>query len=121
MTDQTEAKKQVLDEIINRNSMGDKKYHSETSLQQFGDEEEGSGEDVGSKDPGVRLFNIQVHKWVQFFIKICTKPFIVIPNGKYCKKQILLPLKIKLLFFFCKINIKFVAWLNQGSNTVQMV
>lgn len=53
MTDQAEAKKQVLDEIIDRQ----KKYHSESSLQQFGDGEEGTeAEDTGNEDPGVCLF-----------------------------------------------------------------
>lgn len=60
MTDQTEVRKQVFNEIENRKSMGDKKYHSETSLQQFGDEE-GSTEEIGNKDPGVCLFTFYLY------------------------------------------------------------
>lgn len=51
MTDTSTARKEVLDEIINRGKLGNKKFHSETSLQQFGEDEAG---DITSADPGVQ-------------------------------------------------------------------
>lgn len=48
-------KKDRLDETVNRNNMGDKKFHSETSLQHFGEDEEPHSPDV-VKDPGVCTF-----------------------------------------------------------------
>ncbi|KAG6465068.1 hypothetical protein O3G_MSEX014919 [Manduca sexta] len=55
MTDtnvQTPSKKELLDEIVNRKKLGDKKFHSESSLQQFGENEETNGSDT-NQDPGV--------------------------------------------------------------------
>ncbi|XP_026747058.1 proton channel OtopLc-like [Trichoplusia ni] len=54
MTDTNTAKKFVLDEIINRGKLGDKKFHSETSLQQFGEEQSPDIiETPTDDDPGV--------------------------------------------------------------------
>lgn len=56
MTDQAQARKQVFNEMENRKSMGHKRYHSETSLQELEDEEDSSVTHVGTKDPGVCFF-----------------------------------------------------------------
>lgn len=54
MTDTNTAKKFVLDEIINRGKLGDKKFHSETSLQQFGEDQSPDIiETPTDDDPGV--------------------------------------------------------------------
>ncbi|KAJ8726943.1 hypothetical protein PYW08_015340 [Mythimna loreyi] len=54
MADTNAAKKEVLDAIVNRGKLGDKKFHSETSLQQFGEDEGVSASDAGNgDDPGV--------------------------------------------------------------------
>lgn len=54
MTDNNVARKQVLDEILNRGKLGVKKFHSETSLQQFGEDEEANVSVTGTEDdPGV--------------------------------------------------------------------
>ncbi|XP_075972823.1 proton channel OtopLc-like [Anticarsia gemmatalis] len=53
MTDPAAAKKEVLDEIINRGKLGRKKFHSETSLQQFGEDEATDVSEAGP-DPGVQ-------------------------------------------------------------------
>ncbi|CAH2063365.1 unnamed protein product, partial [Iphiclides podalirius] len=52
MADLQAAHKEVLDEIVNRKKLGDKKSHSETSLQNLDENEEGNFSDI-SKDPGV--------------------------------------------------------------------
>lgn len=44
-----------LDDIVNKNNMGDKKSHSESSLQHFVDDEEAQSPHV-IKDPGVCTF-----------------------------------------------------------------
>lgn len=49
MTDPNFDRKEMLDEIINRKKMGDKKFHSETSLQHYNEDEDSDF----SKDPGV--------------------------------------------------------------------
>nr|XP_049697006.1 proton channel OtopLc [Helicoverpa armigera] len=55
MTDINAAKKEVLDEIVNRGKLGDKKFHSETSLQQFGEDEGADApETPAGDDPGVQ-------------------------------------------------------------------
>ncbi|KAJ0179283.1 hypothetical protein K1T71_004995 [Dendrolimus kikuchii] len=46
------AKKEFLDEIINRKKMGDKKFHSESSLQHFAEDDENNISD-STQDPGV--------------------------------------------------------------------
>lgn len=48
------AKKEFLDEIVNRKKMGDKKFHSESSLQHFGEEDENNISD-STQDPGVSI------------------------------------------------------------------
>ncbi|CAH0628945.1 unnamed protein product [Chrysodeixis includens] len=54
MTDINTAKNLVLDEIINRGKLGDKKFHSETSLQQFGEDQSPDIlETPTEEDPGV--------------------------------------------------------------------
>lgn len=45
-------KKERLDDIVNKNNMGDKKFHSESSLQHFVEDEEAQSPHV-IKDPGV--------------------------------------------------------------------
>lgn len=50
MTDPAVAKNEVLDEIMNRGKLGDKKFHSETSLQKYVDDEPA---DVEPTDPAV--------------------------------------------------------------------
>ncbi|XP_068627846.1 proton channel OtopLc-like [Battus philenor] len=52
MADPKIAHKEVMEEILNRNKMGDKKFHSETSLQNL-DDNEGAIISDGIKDPGV--------------------------------------------------------------------
>lgn len=47
--------KKQPDEEVNRKNMGDKKFHSESSLQHFGEDEEPQSLDV-VKDPGVCTF-----------------------------------------------------------------
>ncbi|XP_053600249.1 proton channel OtopLc-like [Plodia interpunctella] len=53
--DMNNKRQEILDEIINRKKMGDKKFHSETSLQHFDDDANKSQNDEGfvRKDPGV--------------------------------------------------------------------
>ncbi|CAB3256575.1 unnamed protein product [Arctia plantaginis] len=51
MTDTAAAKNEVLDEIMNRGKLGDKKFHSETSLQKYGEDEPA---DVVPTDPAVQ-------------------------------------------------------------------
>lgn len=54
-------KKELLDEIVNRNKLGNKKSHSETSLQQYGENDDVFTIDAG-QDPGVlnaSLTNLQ--------------------------------------------------------------
>ncbi|CAH0669009.1 unnamed protein product [Spodoptera exigua] len=58
MTDTNAAKKEVLDEIMNRGNLGDKKFHSETSLQQFGEDEGVDTPEVSVEDPGVQNASI---------------------------------------------------------------
>ncbi|KAI8440151.1 hypothetical protein MSG28_001547 [Choristoneura fumiferana] len=56
MTDTSSGnlRKEVLEEIVNRKKMGDKKFHSETSLQHYGEEDQPDYDDVETdKDPGV--------------------------------------------------------------------
>ena len=54
----TSTKKEDLDEIVNREKMGDKKFHSETSLQKFGEEEGMEASETGNgDDPGVSTAN----------------------------------------------------------------
>lgn len=54
MTDTNAAKKEVLDEIANRGKLGDMKFHSETSLQKFGEDEGAAASEAGKgEDPGV--------------------------------------------------------------------
>lgn len=50
-------KKERLDDIVHKNNMGDKKCHSESSLQHFVEDEEAQSPHV-IKDPGVRIFLI---------------------------------------------------------------
>ena len=58
MTDTNTTRKEVLDQIINRGKLGDKKFHSETSLQQFGEDEGADAAETGAgDDPGVRTDN----------------------------------------------------------------
>lgn len=57
MADPQAAHKEVLEEILNRKKLGDKKFHSETSLQNLEENEEGNNSD-SSKDPGVSTFKI---------------------------------------------------------------
>ncbi|CAH2268167.1 jg8174 [Pararge aegeria aegeria] len=52
MTEPITDKKETMEEIVNRKNLGEKKYHSETSLQKFGDENEEQDQDI-AKDPGV--------------------------------------------------------------------
>lgn len=47
-------KKELLDEIVNRNKLGNKKSHSETSLQQYGENDDVFTIDAG-QDPGVSI------------------------------------------------------------------
>lgn len=59
MTDTSSGnlRREVLEEIVNRKKMGDKKFHSETSLQHYEDEDQPDYDDVeGDKDPGVSNF-----------------------------------------------------------------
>lgn len=54
MTDTNVSKKEILDEIVNRGKLGNKKFHSETSLQQFGEDEGVNPSELGTdEDPGV--------------------------------------------------------------------
>lgn len=56
MTDtnaQTPGRKEMLEEIVNRKKMGDKKFHSETSLQNYAEDDEDFNQDI-NQDPGVR-------------------------------------------------------------------
>lgn len=62
MTDPS-VSRTFLDEIVNRKKMGDKKFHSETSLQQFGENEESKSPD-SDRDPGASI----VLSLVCFFI-----------------------------------------------------
>ncbi|XP_052738181.1 proton channel OtopLc-like [Bicyclus anynana] len=50
MTEPNAGKGDISEEILNRKNLGEKKYHSETSLQKFGEENE---EPEATKDPGV--------------------------------------------------------------------
>ncbi|XP_041972894.1 proton channel OtopLc-like [Aricia agestis] len=56
MAENRDPRKEMLKEIVNRKNMGDKKFHSETSLQHFGeivdDDDDDDVSDSG-KDPGV--------------------------------------------------------------------
>lgn len=54
MADSQVAHKEVMDEIVNRKKLGDKKSHSETSLQNLEDIDESVIIDAG-KDPGVSV------------------------------------------------------------------
>lgn len=63
VTDPSEAKKKVLEEITNKN-LGSKRYHSETSLQQYEENEDDVFEDRGEKDPGVRKAIILIILWL---------------------------------------------------------
>lgn len=56
MVEPAVAKKELMDEIVNRKNMGDKKFHSETSLQQFGDDEATTPE---VDDPGVCIWGFE--------------------------------------------------------------
>lgn len=54
-------KNERLDDIVIKSNMGDKKFHSETSLQHFVEDEETQGPHV-VKDPGVCTFLIVIHR-----------------------------------------------------------
>lgn len=56
MTEQNILRKEMLDEIVNRKNLGDKKFHSETSLQQFGENEIDIESRSDENDPGVCKF-----------------------------------------------------------------
>ncbi|XP_046978888.1 proton channel OtopLc-like [Vanessa cardui] len=53
MSNSNAARKEMLEDIVNRNNMGDKKFHSETSLEKFGEENQGDLSD-NPNDPGVQ-------------------------------------------------------------------
>ncbi|KAL0883838.1 hypothetical protein ABMA27_015923 [Loxostege sticticalis] len=53
MTDPNFDRQEVLDEIINRKKLGDKKFHSETSLQHFNEDAEEDVFPSKENDPGV--------------------------------------------------------------------
>lgn len=48
--------KENLDDVMNKNNMGDKKFHSESSLQHFVEEEEETESPDVIKDPRVCTF-----------------------------------------------------------------
>ncbi|CAH0717237.1 unnamed protein product, partial [Brenthis ino] len=57
MADPSTLKKEMLEEIVNRKNLGDKKFHSETSLQQFGEQDENGNEN--ENDPGVHNASVK--------------------------------------------------------------
>ncbi|XP_072941899.1 proton channel OtopLc-like [Epargyreus clarus] len=58
MAEANVPKKELLDEIVNRKKLGDKKFHSESSLQHFGEDDEASD---SNKDPEVNESVNDVH------------------------------------------------------------
>lgn len=57
MTEPSKDKKDLLEEILNRKNLGEKKYHSETSLQKFGEENEEQTPEL-TQDPGVSICSV---------------------------------------------------------------
>ncbi|XP_047546078.1 proton channel OtopLc-like [Vanessa atalanta] len=52
MSNSNAARNEMLEDIVNRNNLGDKKFHSETSLEKFSEENQGDITD-NTNDPGV--------------------------------------------------------------------
>lgn len=72
-----------LDDIVNKNNMGGKKFHSETSLQHFVEDEETESPHV-VKDPGVCTFLIIIFLNFQSYpIRLKLKRLIIARKMMY--------------------------------------
>lgn len=75
MADNNNLRKELMDEIVGRKRMGDKKFHSESSLHQAFGEEDPTRSSSDEPDPGVSkafVLMILIRLFFQIFIKITT-------------------------------------------------
>ena len=105
MTEQNTSRKEMLEEIVNRKNLGDKKFHSETSLQKFGEDGENEIENESrsdENDPGVCIFLALIILFILQY-NIYTIMLMLVSykekkyTGAYLKRQV-----NKLHFMFCK-------------------
>lgn len=53
MANENEPRQEMLENVVNRKNFVDKKFHSETSLEKFGEDNDEEEVTIRSKDPGV--------------------------------------------------------------------
>ncbi|KAM3968294.1 proton channel OtopLc [Aphomia sociella] len=58
MADPSVDRTEVIEELKNRKRMGDKKFHSETSLQKYAEEDEGANDEDTQQDPGIHNLSV---------------------------------------------------------------